>query len=172
MTVPLIVLALLTFLAGWAVGVPAAAGTRFERFLAPVFPSLEAESSGLVTLMLALVSVVVVGAGIILAWILYVARPVRPELIGHPRTPLHALLLNAYYVDALYDRVIVRPLFALATFLARVDLSVIDGAVNAIGNTLVAWARSLRYLETGYVVNYALTMIVGAVALIGFLLTR
>jgi len=173
MTVPLIVLAVLVFLTGWAVGVPAAAGTRFERFLAPVFPLSEAEGSGLLTLMLALVSVVVVGAGIILAWVLYVARPVRPEMIGHPRTPLHALLLNAYYVDALYDRVIVRPLFALSTFLARrVDLGVIDGAVNGIGRAVVAWARNLRYLETGYVVNYALTMIVGAVALIGFLLTR
>ena len=115
----------------------------------------------------------VVGAGVILAWVLYVARPVRPEMIGHPRTGLHALLLNAYYVDALYDRAIVRPLFALSTFLARrVDLGVIDGAVNGIGSAVVAWARGFRRLQTGYVVNYALTMLIGAVALIGFLLIR
>jgi NADH-quinone oxidoreductase subunit L len=173
MTAPLIALAVLTVVAGWAVGVPSAAGTRFERFLAPVFALREAEGSGFATLMLALLSVVVVGAGLVLAWILYLARPVRPEVIGHPSTPLRALLLNAYYVDALYDRVIVRPLLALSTLLARrVDLGVIDGIVNGIGAATVAWARGIRRLQTGYVVNYALTMLVGAVALIGFLLTR
>jgi NADH-quinone oxidoreductase subunit L len=173
MTVPLAVLALLTFVAGWAVGVPSAAGTRFARFLAPVFPLAGSEGSGLLTLMLALLSVLVVVAGMILAWLMYASKPVRPETIGRPRTSLHALLLNAYYVDAFYDRLIVRPLYELSAFLARrVDLGLIDAAVNGVGRALVAWARGFRQVQTGYVVNYALTMLVGAVALIGFLLTR
>jgi NADH-quinone oxidoreductase subunit L len=173
MTVPLVALAVLTFVAGWAVGVPSAAGTRFARFLAPVLPLREGESSGFVTMMLALLSVVMVAAGIVLPWARYVSRPVRPETLGRPRTPLHALLLNAYYVDFLYDRAIVRPLYGLSVFLARrVDLDLIDGAVNGVGRALVAWAGSVRRAQTGYVVNYALTMLVGAVALIGFLLAR
>jgi hypothetical protein len=41
-----------------------------------------------------------------------------------------------------------------------------------LGRAVVGWARGFRRLQTGYVVNYALTMLVGAVALVGFLLTR
>ncbi len=90
-----------------------------------------------------------------------------------PKTAVHALLLNAYYVDALYDRVIVRPLLALSEFLARVfDLRLIDGLVNALGRSVVACAAGIRRLQTGYTVNYALTMLAGAVAIVAFLLSR
>jgi NADH-quinone oxidoreductase subunit L len=173
MTIPLVILAVLTVLAGWAVGVPSAHGTRFARFMAPVFGLHEEEASGLVTYMLLVLNVLVAVGGIALAWVMYAASPVRPETIGRPRTALHALLLDAWYVDALYDRLIVRPLFALSAFMARiVDAGVIDGAVNGTGRAVVAWAAGFRQLQTGYVVNYALTMLVGAVVLVGFLLVR
>jgi NADH-quinone oxidoreductase subunit L len=173
MTVPLVVLAVLTLVAGGALGLPSEQGTRFARFLAPVFPLHAGEDGGAVTLMLAMLSLVVAAAGLILAWLLYVSRPVRADAIGRPRTWLHALLLHAFYVDALYDRAIVRPLHELSVFLARrLDLGLIDGAVNGLGRAVVAWARGVRRLQTGYVVNYALTMLVGAVALVGFLLAR
>jgi NADH-quinone oxidoreductase subunit L len=121
--------------------------------------------------MLLLLSVVVVAAGIVLAWVMYMARPIRVERIGQPRGALHALLLNAWYVDHLYDRAIVGPLRALSEFLAqKVDLGVIDGLVNGVGRAVVLWARVGRRFQTGYVVNYALTMLVGAVLLVGFLL--
>jgi NADH-quinone oxidoreductase subunit L len=173
MTVPLIVLAVLTVLTGWAVGVPAAPGTRFERFLAPVFPVHEGAHGGVAGILLLLLSVVVAFAGILLAWFMYVSTPVRPERIGVARTPVHALLLNAWYVDAVYDRAVVRPLLALSTLLAgRVDLGVIDGVVNALGRGMARAAAGLRTLQTGYVVNYALTMLAGAVVVLGYFLVR
>jgi NADH-quinone oxidoreductase subunit L len=173
MTAPLAVLAVLTVVAGWALGVPSEHGTRFARFVAPVFPLGEGEVKGVVTLMLALLSLVIVAGGLTLAWWLYVSAPVRAETIGRPRPGLRAFLLQAWYVDALYDRAIVRPLYALSLFLAwRVDLGVIDAVVDGMGRAMVAWARGFRRLQTGYVVNYALTMLVGAVALVGFLLAR
>ncbi|HET9488330.1 MAG TPA: NADH-quinone oxidoreductase subunit L [Methylomirabilota bacterium] len=173
MTLPLGVLAILTFVAGWAVGVPSAHGTRFERFLASVFPAHEAASSGMLTLGLGILSVAAVASGIVVAWFRYLATPVRADSIGRPRSAVHALLLNAYYVDQLYDRAIVRPLQALSVFLAhRVDLGIIDGIVNGVGRAVVAGAAAGRRLQTGYVVNYAVTMLVGAVALVGFLLMR
>jgi NADH-quinone oxidoreductase subunit L len=169
MTIPLIILALLTVVAGFALGAPSAQGTRFARFLAPVFPIHEAEHG----LLLVVLSVAVVVAGLGLAAILYIVQPVRPETIGQPNTPLRALLVNAYYVDAVYDRLFVQPIYALSRFLASwFDLGVIDGAVNGIGRVVVEWARGMRRLQTGYVANYALTMLVGAVALIAFLITR
>jgi len=115
----------------------------------------------------------VFAGGFALAWFMYMANPVRPAEIGQPKTGVHALLLNAYYVDTLYDRMIVRPLLALSVFLARVfDLRVIDGLVNGIGRTVVAWAAGMRRIQTGYTVNYALTMLAGAVAIVAFLLSR
>jgi NADH-quinone oxidoreductase subunit L len=173
MTWPLILLALLTVIAGWAVGVPSDEGTRFARFLAPVLPAAHAGGGGIAAYLLLVLSVLVVAAGVVLAWLMYMARPLRPAAVGQPRTPVHALLLNAYYVDALYDRAVVRPLLALSTFLARaVDLGIIDGTVNALGRAVQAWALAFRRLQTGYVVNYALTMLAGAVLVIGFLLAR
>jgi NADH-quinone oxidoreductase subunit L len=173
MTLPLVVLAGLTVVTGFAVGIPAADGTPFARFLAPVFPLHEGHHGGLAAYVLLVLSVVVVLVGILLAWLLYMSRPVRVESIGRPRTPLHALLLDAYYVDRIYDALIVRPLFAVSEFLARaVDHGLIDRAVDGVGAAALGWARGLRRLQTGYVVNYALTMLVGAVALIGFLLAR
>ncbi len=173
MTAPLAVLALLTVVTGLALGIPSDHGTRFARFLAPVFPVHEGDHGGFVAYMLLILSVVVVAAGITLAWFLYMSTPVRAEAIGRPRTPLHALLLNAYYVDRLYDVVIVRPLFALSGVLARAfDLGVIDGVVNGLGRAVVAWAAGMRRLQTGFIVNYALTMLAGAVLVLAFLLSR
>jgi NADH-quinone oxidoreductase subunit L len=173
MTVPLMILAALTIVAGWALGVPSDEGTRFQRWLAPVLPLHEGEHHGVAGIMLLVLSVIVALAGILLAWFQYGAAPVRAETIGQPRTALHRLLLNAWYVDWLYDRIIVRPLFALSGWLARIfDLGVVDGAVNGIGRMVSQWAASLRRLQTGYVVNYALTMLAGAVVLVGFLLAR
>ncbi len=66
-----------------------------------------------------------------------------------------------------------QPLSAAAVFLARVfDLGVVDGVVNGIGR-VVAWGASeLRRLQTGYVVNYALTMLAGAVIFVVYFLVR
>jgi NADH-quinone oxidoreductase subunit L len=164
MTAPLVVLGLLTVVAGFVLGLPLD-GTRLAQRLASVFALHEGEHSKLVPLL----SVVVVVAGFALALQRYKVAPVKPERVGQART----LLLNAYYVDALYDRVIVRPLFALSESLARVfDLGVIDGIVNGVGRGVAAGAAGLRRLQTGYAVNYALTMLAGAVVLVAFLLVR
>jgi NADH-quinone oxidoreductase subunit L len=174
MTWPLILLAVLTVIAGWAVGVPSDEGTRFGRFLAPVLPAAHASGSGGIGVYLLLIlSVIVVAAGVALAWFMYFGQPLRVATVGQPRTPVHRLLLNAYWIDRLYDRAIVVPLYHLFQFLARAfDLGVIDGLVNGLGRAVLAGAAGLRRLQTGYTVNYALTMLVGAVLLVGFLLTR
>src|SRR5213594_1580535 len=173
MTLPLAVLAVLTVISGVALGIPSEHGTRFARFLAPVFPVHDGGHGGFAALLVLVMAVLVFTAGIALAWVVYMAAPIRADAIGRPKTVVHALLLNAYYVDPLYDRVIVRPLLALSEFLARVfDLRLIDGLVNALGRSVVVWAAGIRHLQTGYTVNYALTMLAGAVAILAFLLSR
>ena len=173
MTWPLAVLAFLTIAAGFVLGIPSEHGTPFERFLSPVLPIHEAPHGGHAGIMLLVLSVIVVGVGIALAWFMYMTRPVRAEAIGQTTPPLSRLLLNAWYVDWLYDRAIVRPFFALSEFLARVfDLGVVDGIVNGLGRAVGWGAATLRHLQTGYVVNYALTMLAGAVIFVVYFLSR
>ncbi len=168
MTLPLLVLALLTVVAGFALGLPTDE-PNMARVLAPVFAPHEGGHAGVVVLL----SVIVFAAGYALAHYMYKSSVVRPEAIGQGRTPLQALLLNAWYVDRIYDRLIVQPLYTLSSVLARVfDLGVIDGIVNGVGRAVIAWGTGLRRLQSGFVANYALTMLVGAVVVIAFLLVR
>ncbi|HET7340126.1 MAG TPA: NADH-quinone oxidoreductase subunit L [Methylomirabilota bacterium] len=168
MTAPLLALALLTFVAGFALGLPSEE-SNIARLLAPVFAPHEAGHSIVVVAL----SVIIFTAGLALAYYMYKLTAVRAEAIGQPRTALQALLINAWYVDWLYDRLIVQPLYALSVVLARVfDLGVIDGIVNGVAGGVAAWGAGLRRLQSGYVVNYALTMLAGAVIVIAFLLVR
>jgi NADH-quinone oxidoreductase subunit L len=173
MTVPLILLAALTVVAGAAVGIPGAHGTAFARFLEPVLPLHEGEHGGVTALALLVVSAVVAVGGVVLAWAVYARSEVRPGAIGTPRSALHRLLLNKYYVDELYDAAIVRPLYRLSEWSARrVDLGVIDGAVNGVARLVQASAGGLRRVQTGFVANYAFAMLLGAVAAVAYLLAR
>jgi NADH-quinone oxidoreductase subunit L len=172
MTVPLVVLAALTAVAGM-IGLPSADGTAFARFLAPVLPAHAAESEGSVALTLLVVSAVVAVAGAVLAWVVYGLRPVRAETIGVARNPIHALLLHKYYVDELYDALFVQPLYRLSGWCARVfDQAGIDGLVNGVARMVVWWAAGLRRLQTGFVMNYALGILIGAVVAVAFFLAR
>ncbi len=173
MTVPLVLLAALTVVAGLAVGIPSAHGTAFARFLSPVLPVHETEQPSAVAFALLLLSALVAVGGVLLAWVMYGLRPVRGEAIGVAKNPVHALLLRKYYVDELYDALFVRPLIALSRWCARAfDLGVIDGIVNGVARLVVAWAAGLRRVQTGFVMNYALGILIGAVAVIAFFLVR
>jgi NADH-quinone oxidoreductase subunit L len=170
MTLPLGVLAALTALAG-IVGVPSSQGTAFARFLAPVLPLHLSEHGGVTALALAAVSVVVAVGGVFFAWLVYGRGPVDASRIGVPRNVVHRIVLNKYYVDEIYDALFVRPLYRLCLWCAHVfDVKVIDGLVNGVASVVVAWALGLRRIQTGFVMNYALGMLLGAVALVAFLL--
>jgi NADH-quinone oxidoreductase subunit L len=173
MTVPLIVLAVLTVVAGLAFGIPGSHGTPFARFLSPVLPHADAEHGGGLALALLVLSAAVAVAGVGLAWLVYGRGDVRPGSIGVPRNALHRILLNKYYVDEIYDALIVRPLFRLYEWAARrFDLGVIDGAVNGVARLVQGGAAGLRRVQTGFVMNYAFGMLLGAVAVVAYLLAR
>jgi NADH-quinone oxidoreductase subunit L len=113
-------------------------------------------------------SVAVAGFGIWLAWRLYGgAEPLAQGDAFAVRSPaLHRLFANKWYVDELYDRMIVRPLAALARFFWKaVDSVVIDGAINA-GAWLTELAGDVgRFTTTGNVRNYALYFFLGVLLL-------
>jgi len=173
MTIPLMILAVATVVAGLAFGIPSSTGTPFARFLAPVLPLEESEHGAGIAFTLLLLSALIAIAGVALAWYVYGRSPVRAASIGVPRNPLHKLLLEKYYVDEIYGFLFVRPIYHLSLWLARVfDPRVIDGLVNGSATAVLAWARGLRLVQTGYVMNYALGILLGAVAVVAYLLAR
>ncbi len=172
MTAPLAILAVLAAGAGvW--GLPGEHGTALDRFLAPVLGgghAAEGAHHG-PSWALMVVSVVASLAGLTVAWQLYVRGRADLAKIGVPQSGLHRVLLNKYYVDELYDRLFVRPLFALSRWCAETfDAGVIDGAVNGVAAVVGRAAGRLRRYQTGFVMNYALSMLAGVVALLGWFL--
>jgi NADH-quinone oxidoreductase subunit L len=83
------------------------------------------------------------------------------------------VLKRAYGIDALYSNIIEKPGHALANALAFVvDRKGIDGIVNGVGSGIRGFGGQLRRLQTGYVRNYALGLVGGLVALLGWAIYR
>jgi NADH-quinone oxidoreductase subunit L len=95
-------------------------------------------------------SAIAVG-GIVLAYLIYYVRVVPAGQLQRLHRPAHTLLENKYYLDFLYERVIVSWLFygVLCNLLASFDRVVIDGAVNGVGNLARQTGGALRYLQNG-----------------------
>jgi NADH-quinone oxidoreductase subunit L len=75
-------------------------------------------------------------------------------------------MADKFYVDEIYNAIIVRPLNALADFFNRViEKNVIDGIVNGTGRLVQYSSRQLRYLQSGQVGGYVLLMVIGIIAL-------
>ncbi len=186
MLVPLVLLAVGAVTAGY-VGVVIEPGGFaglfeptgvFHDFLAPVVaPFKEASISRLGhqahndghALMYASAALAVLG--IAAAYVLYVRRPTWPRTIRQAFPEIHELLVNKYYVDEVYDAVIVRPLWQLGGWLYVLDQLVIDGALRLIVAVPQALGAALRTLQSGATQGYGVVMTGGVVliALIAWL---
>jgi len=82
------------------------------------------------------------------------------------------VLRRAWYLDAGLSRLVGGPGRRAASLLATGDRVVVDGAVNGAGRLVVAAGTALRRVQSGYVRRYALTMVIGAVALLAFMVAR
>jgi NADH-quinone oxidoreductase subunit L len=160
MTVPLMVLALLSIITGY-LGIPG--------FLAPVFSAgseatLHHEGSAAFIMAGATLAGLL---GISTAYYLYVANPSLPDRFAQQWRSLYELSLHKWYFDELYDRSFVRPTFSLAQGLWKhIDVNVIDAAVNGTARA-VAWAAwFLRLTQSGQIQHYALGMALGTVVIL------
>ncbi len=87
---------------------------------------------------------------------------------GEPEAGIRKVLYNKWYVDELYDRIVVQPVLRGSRWASRVvDQLVIDGTVNAVGNVArgVGWFGSL--FQTGQVNTYAFILTLGVLAVLG-----
>jgi NADH-quinone oxidoreductase subunit L len=160
--------------------------------------ALSLSKGGILEWVLMALSAIVAIVAIILAQYMYLVNPGLPGHLSKRYAPLYKLLSNKYYVDELYgflfvhpfqslahfldtvvdavalhDLLFVRPFQGLASFLADVfELEVIGGIVNGIAALVNGSSRTLRRVQTGYVRNYALSILFGVVAIVAYLLLR
>jgi len=151
MTVPLILLAAGSVLAGW-LGTPKLWNLPeffrgFEGWLAPVFPEMaEGGEHGSMELLLMLLSVGIAVAGIALARYLYHHRPELPDAIQAKCGPVHRCLSNKWYLDEIYDILFVNGLCKKGGLLCGAfDRNVVDGGVNGAG-----WLTRLSATVSGW----------------------
>jgi len=207
MTIPLIVLAILSTVGG-LVGVPYALSSLtgghpenyFERTLEPVI-SKTAETSNSEALpdvqwqspppqpvdgkpafaptresggesipgaaeisqerLFTLISVMIALTGIGIGWFMFQKQPLRQ---------MPGLLENKYYVDEIYDATIIQPIKVGARegLWKIFDLGVIDGIIHSLGGAVVRFARTIRYMQIGFVRGYAAIILAGALIIIGY----
>jgi len=166
MTWPLVALAGLSIVGGF-VNTPFRLG--LEHFLDPVLEGLHVAHApeGSVALTLAGVSIVAALVGIGLGWLRYRSRVPSEAGFGW------RVLGSGYYVDDLYAEVFARGGKLGAAWLAfRFDARGVDGAVEGVGALTRRVGGWLRPLQTGFVRNYGLAVLAGAVGLLAWFLSR
>ena len=161
MTVPLVILAVLSIATGY-VGIP--------EFLAPVFEGGDgAHGGGAMGIMLLATAMGLLGIGG--AYYAYVLHPSLPDRWAHQWRTAYEWSFHKWYFDEAYDRSIVRPTFTVAVELwKRIDVAVIDGAVNGVARAIAWGAWFLRLVQSGQTQHYALGMALGAVVILTLLM--
>ncbi len=166
-TIPLIILALLSVLGG-ALNLPGV--HTLEHWLAHTLG--EGEPAGFIWLVAGL-SFFLALLGLGAAWFIYSRRVQNAEADDPLKKPLGALFTgmeHKWWVDEFYQALILNPYKAFAQFMADpVDLGVIDRVGGGLAAGTRTLAEGLRKLENGYVRSYALWMVVGLLAIMMYL---
>ena len=153
---PLAVLAALSLAGGKLFNIP--------EFLAPLFP-LAKETGDIGPV---IISVAFGFAGIGLAALFYIFKPGLPDQIVATFGGLYKLVYNKYFVDEIYDAVVVNPVVggSREVLWKGVDVTIIDGAVNGVGSQARGIGNVLKRLQSGNIRSYAAWVLLGSVALL------
>jgi NADH-quinone oxidoreductase subunit L len=207
MTIPLVILAILSFAGGW-IGWPESLGgsNHLEHWLAPVFePGARilaehaAEHPESLEYILMGVSIALAATGVSLAYYFFIKNPAAADNLVATFPGVQRTLENKYYVDEVYNAVVVRGLvMGGGSALSEFDRDVIDGGVNGaawltrLTSTLSMWwdrwiidgsvrlgsfavkmlSYPVRLLQTGLVQSYALFILVGMVIFLSYYMFR
>ncbi len=175
MTVPLMVLCVGAVAAGW-VGIPhlVGGGAHFTEFMKPVLGHPEGHGTHAEEWMVMGISVFVGFAGIGLAYFMYILRPELPARIAQQFSAIHRVLFNKYYIDELYDFMIIRPTIWIAknVLIGVTDARIIEAIVNGVPNAIAAFSSGLRRIQTGLMQHYATIMATGILLIIAMMLLR
>lgn len=173
MTVPLIILAVLSIIGGF-IGIPEVFSKNhfLKGFLEPAFrlsdyKMLTREISHSTEIILMTVAVLAAGASIYAAWYYFVEKeniPIEDEYIVHP---VHETIYHKYYVDELYAFLFTKPIDYLSEKLhAIIELKGIDRAVNFAGDSITYLSARIRLLQTGYIGFYIFAMVISIILIL------
>ena len=177
MTVPLIILAGLSIVGGF-LGIPHWSG--IEHWLDPIFSPARyklmsgEQSGGIMEYLLMAVSVGIAAAGIYTARWIYLQHIEIAESLAKRYPRIYRTLFNKYYIDEVYDAVIVEPTVKTSEEILWkvVDVTLIDGMVNGSAKVVGAIAQALRKIQTGVAQFYAIVFIGGILFVITWLLLK
>ena len=174
MTIPLIILAILSAIGGF-MGLPEVFSEHhsLKRFLEPIltFPStlINAEASHNFEWTLMIVSTIILAIIFLITKKRYSSSAGVPVSSEEKMTLLGKASYNKFYIDELYDLIIVRPLHVISKiFYKVVDIKILDGLVNSVNKSIVFGSRTLRMLQTGNVGFYIFAMVFGIIAILIF----
>jgi len=177
MTVPLMILAILSIIGGW-VGVPLAFGGRneFEHFLGPVFHA-ETHVAGHMILrnaepVLAAVSIATAALGFFAAYVFYYKKPGTAGTLAQKYKPVYSLVEHKFWVDEIYGLLIVQPLLMLSRlFLGGiVDAGLVQGTSSGLAGGTRGLGSIVRRMQSGNIRSYAGWLALGAAAVIAIAL--
>ncbi|MFL6070276.1 MAG: NADH-quinone oxidoreductase subunit L [Actinomycetes bacterium] len=163
MTVPMVLLSIGSIVLGFLLW----SGNRIVDWLEPVVGPEQPHDLGIPPLALTAIILLVVFVGIAIAYSMYVRKAVPVQ------APVGSVLTRAarrdFYQDAVNESVAMRPGQYLTRFLVFFDNRVVDGAVNATAAAFGGGSARMRRWQTGFVRSYALSMLAGAVVVVGVL---
>jgi NADH-quinone oxidoreductase subunit L len=179
MTIPLVVLAILSLVGGF-INIPESLGGHqwLAQYLTPVFQRSAAllpggELSGPTEIILMVISVTGALIALAYAYIKYVKNGHIPVADSAKRSPLANLSYHKFYLDEIYDTIIRKPLDWLSEFAyTYIEKLGIDGIVNGFGKGSMDASRGLRLLQSGNVGFYIFMMVVGIVSILMYLVIK
>jgi NADH-quinone oxidoreductase subunit L len=166
MTIPMMILGALALVGGFLL----IFGGGVQHWLEPsVGPSVEVGVHTISPLVLSLITLVVVALGALGAWVAFGRKPVP---ISQPVgvSPITTAARRNLFADAFNETVLMRPGQWLTRALVYFDNRGVDGAVNGLAAGFGGGSARIRRVQTGFVRSYALSMLVGTVAVVGVLL--
>jgi len=168
MTIPLVILALLSIIGG-ALNLPG-----FHTFTLWLEHTFEVAHPGEFNWVVAGISLTLALIGLLFAWMLYGRKfeaLKTDDPLRHILGPIFTAFERKWWVDELYGAIIIKPYRKVSTFLAEIiDAAGIDGIVNALGEGARTFAESLRRIQNGLVRSYAVSVFFGAVLILGYLI--
>ncbi len=149
----------------------------FSHFLDPVVGVSQPELhlSHTTEILLMLISIVVVATSGWFGFKIYSQElPTPQEIVKQPLGKLaYKLSYNKYFIDEIYDLIIIQSVIKSAKFLwTFVDVQIIDGIVNGAGELTQFISGQMRKLQTGSTNIYAFSILAGAVFILMFFMTR